>query len=133
MCDRGSNLKKALEKFSVVHCIAHRLNNTLQKIFFQAETMKAKVDVAFGEYYLDVIDDEDDQISENASEDEEEQIDVNQLIGKRNQSVNYTSTVPGRNNATATLAQLPIDAKRILVTIIHCKQLVQYVKKVNLI
>lgn len=77
MCDRGSNLKKALEKFPVVHCIAHRLNNTLQKIFFQAETMKAKVDVAFGEYYLDVIDDEDDQISENASEDEEEPIDVN--------------------------------------------------------
>ena len=131
VCDRGSNLKKALEKFPVVHCIGHRLNNTLQKIFFQAETTKAKMDIAFGEYYLDVIDDEDDQISENDSEKDEELIDDDKLIGKRNQSVNYTSAIPGRNNATATLAQLSADAKRILVTIIHCKELVQYVKTVN--
>ena len=131
VCDRGSNLRKALEKFPVVRCIGHRLNIILQRIFFQAETTKAKMDVAFGEYYLDVIDDEDDQISENDSEDDEEPIPEDKVIGKSNPSINYTSAVPGRNTATATLAQLPADAKRILVTIIHCKELVQYVKKVS--
>src|SRR5271163_2842354 len=123
VCDRGSNLKKALEKFPVVHCVGHRLNNTLQKVFYQAETTKAKKDVAFGEFYLDIIDDEDDQISENGSEEDDDASDDDddKLIDKRNRSINYTSAVPGRNAATTTLAQLPSDAKRILVTIIHCK------------
>jgi hypothetical protein len=127
VCDRGSNLKKALEKFLVVHCVGHRLNTTLQKVFHQAETTKTKKDVAFGEYYLDIIDDEDDQMSENGSEED----DDDKLIDKRNRSINHTSAVPGRNTSTTTLAQLPSDAKRILVTIIHCKELVKYIKKVN--
>jgi hypothetical protein len=132
VCDRGSNLKKALEKFPVVHCIGHRLNNTLQKVFYQAETTKAKKDVAFGEYHLDIIDDEDDQVSENDSEDNGDvPDDDDKLIDKRNRSVNYTSAAPGRNTATTTLSQLSSDAKRILVTIIHSKELVKYIKKVN--
>jgi hypothetical protein len=134
VCDRGSNLKKALEKFPVVHCIGHRLNNTLQKVFYQAETTRAKKDAAFGEYYLDIIDDEDDQISENGSEEDDDEPhddDDDKLVDKRNRSINYTSAVPSRNTATTTLAQLTSDAKRILVTIIHSKELVKYIKKVN--
>jgi hypothetical protein len=133
VCDRGSNIKKALEKFPVVHCVGHRLNNTLQKIFYQAETAKAKKDVAFGDYYLDVIEDEDDQICESGSEEDEDGHDDDKLIDKRNRSISYTAAAPGRTNATSTLAQLTSDAKRILVTIIHCKELVKYIKKVNYI
>jgi hypothetical protein len=133
VCDRGSNLKKALEKFTVVHCIAHRLNNILQKIFYQAETNKAKKDVAFGEYYVDLVEDEDDLISGsdseevNASDDDDEK-----LIDKRTKTINYTTATSSKKNATSTLSQLPSDAKRALVTIIHCKELVRYIKKVNL-
>lgn len=135
VCDRGSNLKKALEKFLVVHCIGHRLNNTLQKVFYQAEMVKAKKDIAFGDIYLDIIEDDDDQISESESEvDEQECQDYDEkLVDKRTRSINYSAAAPPRNNATATLAQLPSDAKRVLVTIIHCKELVRYIKKVKLI
>ena len=111
----------------VVHCVGHCLNNVLQIVFYQAETTKAKKEVAFGEYYLDIIEDEDDQVSESGSEGDEEQHtdDDLKLIDKRNRSINNTSTTSNRNNATATLAQLPPDAKRILVIIIHCKNLVK--------
>lgn len=34
VCDRGSNFKKALSRFTVLHCIAHRLNNVLQHTFY---------------------------------------------------------------------------------------------------
>lgn len=129
VCDRGSNLKKALEKFHVVHCVGHRLNNVLQKVFYQAETAKAKKDVAFGESYLNVIE-EDDEISESENEENEDE-DDEKLVDKRTRSINYSSTASTRNNPTTTLAQLPPDAKRILVTIIHCKELVRYIKKVN--
>jgi hypothetical protein len=134
ICDQGSNLKKALEKFTVVHCVGHRLNNVLQKVFYQAETAKAKKDIAFGDFYLDIIDDDDDQMSESESEVDEYQCDDDdkKLLDKRARAIN-SAAAPGRNNATTTLAQLPADAKRILVTIIHCKELVQYIKKVNLI
>jgi hypothetical protein len=133
VCDRGSNLKKALEKFYVVHCVAHRLNNILQKTFYQAETNKAKTEVAFGDYYTAIDEDEDDQISEGGSEEDEalRDDDDDKLIDKRTRTLNNTSTTTSRNNPTTTLAQLSSDAKRVLVTIIQCKDLVKYVKKVN--
>jgi hypothetical protein len=132
VCDRGSNLKKALAKFNLVHCVGHRLNNTLQKIFYQAETAKAKKDVAFGDFYLDIVEDDDDQLSGSSSGEDEDECDDDEklVVDKRTRSINYSSTT-GRSNATTTLAQLPSDAKRILVTIIHCKELVRYIKKVN--
>ncbi len=36
--------------------------------FYQTETIKGKEVLVFGEYYLDIIDDEDDQASENGRE-----------------------------------------------------------------
>ncbi|CAF4958557.1 unnamed protein product [Rotaria sp. Silwood1] len=129
VCDRGSNLKKALEKFTVVHCVAHRLNNVLQHTFYQAEINKVKKDVAFGDYYTNSVEDEDDQISE--SEEIEESCDDEQLIDIRTEVVSYVSKASSRNNPSTVLAQLAADAKRVLVTIIQCKELVKYIKKVN--
>ncbi|CAF5095494.1 unnamed protein product, partial [Rotaria sp. Silwood1] len=36
VCDRGSNLIKALEDYQVVHCFPHRLNNVLKRTFYSA-------------------------------------------------------------------------------------------------
>ena len=36
VCDRGSNLVKALEGYQVVHCFPHRLNNVLKRTFYSA-------------------------------------------------------------------------------------------------
>ncbi|CAF1110190.1 unnamed protein product [Adineta ricciae] len=133
VCDRGSNLKKALDKFTVVHCIGHRLNNILQKTFYQAETSKAKKDIAFGDLYVTIAEDEDDEISGCESEEASSDSDIDEkLLDKRTKNINYASSISNKNNATTTIAQLPSDAKRLLITIIHSKELVQYVKKVNL-
>jgi hypothetical protein len=35
--DRGSNIKKVLEEEEVVFCAGHRINNILEKLFFQNE------------------------------------------------------------------------------------------------
>jgi hypothetical protein len=38
VCDRGSNLVKALEDYKVLHCFPHRLNNVLKRTFYSAGT-----------------------------------------------------------------------------------------------
>lgn len=107
MYDRGSNLKKVLEKFTVIHCIGHRFNNVLQKTFYQTETNKAKKDIAFGELYATVDDDEDDEMSDGDSEgnvSSDSDIDE-KLIDKRNKTITYVSTTSNKKNAATTLSQ----------------------------
>ena len=130
VCDRGSNLKKALEKYTIVHCVAHRLNNVLQQTFYQAEMNKIRKDVAFGDNYIDPVEDEDDLISESEGEEIGDSFDDEELIDKQNKAFNV-SKISTRINPNNTIAQLPGDAKRVLTTIIYCKQLVKYIKKVN--
>lgn len=131
VCDRGSNIKKALEKFTVVHCVAHRLNNVLQATFYQSEINKAKMEVAFGDYYIDSVDYEDDEMSGGVSEETEESCDDEQPSEQKNKSFSYLSTTSSRINPNTTISQLSPDAKRVLLTIVQCKQLVQYIKKVS--
>ncbi|CAF4464747.1 unnamed protein product [Rotaria sp. Silwood2] len=40
--DRGSNIKKILEEYEVVFCAAHRVNNILERLFFQSKKKKKK-------------------------------------------------------------------------------------------
>ncbi|CAF1265169.1 unnamed protein product [Rotaria sp. Silwood1] len=42
VCDRGSNLIKALEDYQVVHCFPYRLNNVLKRTFYSAGTKEKK-------------------------------------------------------------------------------------------
>ena len=132
VCDRRSNLKKALEKFTIVHCIAHRLNNVLQKTFYQAELNKANKDIAFNDYYIGSAEDEDDRISEDESEETEESGDDEQLNDKRTTHFNQVSRISIGTNPSMTLARISSDTKRILVTITQCKEPAKYIKKVNL-
>ena len=132
VCDTGSNLKKTLEKFTVVHCIAHRLNNVLQKTFYQAELNRANKDIAFNDYYIDSAEDEDDRISEDESEEAEESGNGEQLNDKRTTDFDHVSRISSGTNPNMTLAQLSSDTKRILVTIIQCREFVKHIKKVNL-
>ena len=68
VCDTGSNFVKALSKFTVVHCITHRLNNVLPHTFYQAEINKTKKSV-FADYYIECVEDEDNNISSTDTED----------------------------------------------------------------
>jgi hypothetical protein len=42
VCDRGSNLVKALEDYQVIHCFPHRLNNVLKRTFYSAGTQEKR-------------------------------------------------------------------------------------------
>ena len=134
VCDRGSNLKKALEKYHVVHCIVHRLNNVLVKVFYQAETNEAKKDIAFPEHYVNLNEDEDDQVSDTDSDIAINEIfddDDEMLIEKQARLANYSKKTSNESIVVMTLAELPSEPKRILVNIIYCKELVTYIKKVG--
>ena len=40
--DRRSNIKKVLEQYAVVFCAAHRIDNVLERTFFQHEKKTKK-------------------------------------------------------------------------------------------
>lgn len=134
VCDGGSNLLKALEKCTVVRCMAHRLNNWLQAIFFQTETKTMKKKILFPGHFDEKSDDENDLVSDadtdgNQSDDAaEEQINI-----EEKRPITATSTRQNRKDVVSIISQLPLEARRILVTIIDCKELVQYVKKVSIL
>ncbi|CAF4461084.1 unnamed protein product, partial [Rotaria magnacalcarata] len=117
ICDRGSNFVKALSKFTVVHCIAHRLNNVLQHTFYQAEINKTKKSV-FADHYIECADDEDNYISSTDTEDDYSSGDDENLIEKGKKGINNFYRASIRNNNNVPVAQIPSDAKRVLITIV---------------
>ncbi|CAF3915154.1 unnamed protein product [Rotaria sp. Silwood1] len=133
VCDGGSNLLKALEKFTVVRCTAHRLNNCLQTIFFQTNALKFKKHILFPDHFHDKSEDEDDQDSNSEDEQKEDGFDDDEVNNQQKACIKYNSTISNRKaNAVPFISQLPTNAKRILITIVLCKELVRYVKKMNL-
>jgi hypothetical protein len=133
VCDGGSNLLKALDKFTVVRCVAHRLNNCLQAIFFQSEIMKVKKDILFPDHFNANSDGEDEAGSDTDNEQNDDVVSDDQINNKQKISVKSTSTKSNKSNIISVIASIPTDAKRILITIIECKELVKYVKKVILL
>ncbi|CAM4750578.1 unnamed protein product [Rotaria magnacalcarata] len=133
VCDGGSNLLKALEKFTVVRCVAHRLNNCLQTSFFQTNASKVKKHILFPDHFHDESEDEDDQDSNNENEQNDDGFDDDGVNDRQKACAKY-NFIPSnkKSNAISFIAQLPTDVKRILVTIVQCKELVKYVKKINL-
>jgi hypothetical protein len=133
VCDGGSNLLKALEKFTVVRCVAHRLNNCLQAIFFQSEIMKIKKHVLFPDHFNENSDGEDETGSGTDDGQNDDVVGDDQINNKQKISVKSTSTKSNKSNIISIIAQTPSDAKRILITIVECKDLVKYMKKVILV
>ncbi|CAF5007126.1 unnamed protein product, partial [Rotaria sp. Silwood1] len=119
VCDGGSNLLKALEKFTVVRCTAHRLNNCLQTIFFQTNALKFKKHILFPDHFHDKSEDEDDQDSNSEDEQKEDGFDDDEVNNQQKACIKYNSTISNRKaNAVPFISQLPTNAKRILITIV---------------
>lgn len=94
---------------------------------------KVKKDVAFADYYANSMEGEADYVSDHDTEDDISSSDEEVLIDKRSKNLNNFYATSTRNNLNNTITQLPSDAKRVLVTIIQCKDLVKYIKKVRCI
>ncbi|CAF1124375.1 unnamed protein product [Rotaria sordida] len=119
VCDGGSNLLKALEKFTVVRCTAHLLNNCLQTIFFQTNALKFKKHILFSDHFYDKSEDEGDLDSNSEDEQNEDAFDDDEINDQQKACIKYNSTVSNKKaNAISLISQLSTDAKRILITIV---------------
>lgn len=115
--DRGSNIRKALEGQDLLLCFGHRINNVLQRAFYQIKPTKreelqgAKTSVSRKR-----------PIKESDTSDEEESSD-DEL---------YKKPSPSKQpEATTSLSSLPAKPKELLDMISASKSIVKYVKLVR--
>ncbi|CAF1305990.1 unnamed protein product, partial [Didymodactylos carnosus] len=91
--------------------------------------MKVKKHILFPDDFKENSYGEDEIGSGTDDETNDGVVADDQTNDKQKSSVKSTSTKSNKNKILSIIAQIPSDAKRILITIIECKELVQYVKK----
>ncbi|CAF5125695.1 unnamed protein product, partial [Rotaria sp. Silwood1] len=146
VCDRGSNLLKALEDYQVVHCFPHRLNNISKRTFYSAGTKEKKQRKQKKESLKK--NQNDDQPSWNNSNDDdndslmyyddrdssESESDDDIVLDEKFVELalrSLSSSPPERDHVNVLEKNIPPYAAQILATIVRCKQLCCYVKRVN--
>jgi hypothetical protein len=143
VCDRGSNLVKALENHRVVHCFPHRLNNVLKRTFYSAGTQEKRErkrkqpsskktsgitssNADFAIVNDDPLLDYDDRDSSESESDGDIILDTKAVeIALRS-----LSTLSQRDYINVTELNLSPPAAQVLAVIVRCKQLCCYVKRV---
>lgn len=147
VCDRGSNFVKGLEDYDVVHCFPHRLNNILKRTFYAAGTAEKKEKkkkkltkkshnsdqlnrISFDTIVEDPLMDYDDRDS-SESEDDYENIVLDAKAVEL--ALKSLSSSPERDHVNVLEKDLPLSASQILGTIVRCKQLCCYVKRVFIV
>ena len=115
MSDRGSNIIKALENHDLIFCFAHRINNVLQRSFYQIVPKKEKANgtTPTASKRRLVVDDSTDEEFDSDSDD----------ICARPSPSKYPQ-------ATVTFSEIPHKPKELLEMIKAAKSLVKYVKLV---
>lgn len=117
MSDRGSNIIKALERHDVVFCFRHRMNNMLQRSFYQVNSKQIRQSAIVGT-----------RIESNDS--------MNVFVSSTEDSVSGDEKISKRASpskqpeAVISLTELPSRAKDLLDVITPSKSLVKYVKVV---
>ena len=140
MFQTGTNFIKALKPYSTTNCVAHSLNNIVKVSFYQTKENRTnnKIDLSEklkiicssnSENDTDCGEDEDHENNEEvkgtkSSETTDKNIGGNKSVGRVTSSyiVDYS---------TIKLSEIPSSALYILKTIISCKLVVKYIKKVR--
>lgn len=152
--DRGSNIKKTLEEEEVVFCSGHRVNNILEKLFFQNEEKnkreakkKTQQKRRLDEQSIKTFpQNEDEDIRGETSEVESEQSseendDEENLLHQRERALQdrqkiirkkSNETAVRINHLTISKLEIPPEAKRVIDVIVSSKELVHYVKLVRI-
>lgn len=143
--DRGSNLVKVLEDYEVVHCFPHRLNNVLKRTFYSAGTAEknekkrnkpikdSSNDDKTNRFTFILNDDDplmdyDDRDSSDSEEDSDCTLNAKTVeLALRCLS---SSSSPERDHINVFEKDLAPAASQVLATIVRCKQLCCYVKRV---
>ena len=145
---RGSNLVKALENYQVLHCFPHRLNNVLKRTFYSAGTeekvqrkkrraVSKKTSSDEQSKWTDFLSNDEDPLMDyddrdsSESEAEEDIILDEKAIELALRSLS-SSSASERDHVNVLEQNLPPHASQLLATIVRCKQLCCYVKRVCL-
>lgn len=118
--DRGANIKKALEGHEVLFCFGHRINNILQRAFYQ---IKSKKDRELQGATTTTNVRKKRRAKSSSSSDEENSCDDDDICRKPSPSK--------QPEATTTFASLPTKPKELLDVISASKSIVKYVKLVR--
>jgi hypothetical protein len=158
--DRGSNIKKVLEEEEIVFCSGHRVNNILERLFFQNEEKnkrdaqkKKKQQSLKKVQQVEVEDEEEDEdIDEQIDDLESDQssdLDSSDIVMKQQRKKLFkqqrlphnrqkiignksTETIVTVNHLTILKSEIPLEAKRVIDLIASSKDLVYYVKLVRI-
>lgn len=134
MCDRGANLLKALQDYEVLNCFPHRMNNILKRAFFQSKNNQRSTKKPTT-VQVTTSTDADVDIDQNDSSDSDSSIENEELFQPRKQIKKKKRKRQSANSNVSDqmklkLEDIPIKAQEIIETIIQCKKLVRYIKKV---
>ena len=131
--DGGTNLVKALKPYRSLYCYGHRLNNVLKRSFFQSNKKKRKNETA--DVQAPTVQSNkkqtDSDLSTSTSDDD---IETVLPIAKRKTKTKVTA---GAVQSITTdprkleLTDMEPAAQKVIETIVNCKKLVKFVKKVN--
>ena len=122
VCDRGSNFLKAFQDLNPITCYAHRLNNVLKRSFFQYQKEPLPPS-AISVKKTCASDDE-----ENSDDDDAFSIPSKPMI---NRNLNVYPKVGKDQMMTTKLINAPPAGQLLIKTIVECKSLAKYIKKVN--
>ena len=131
--DRGSNLVKALKPYRSLYCYGHRLNNVLKRSFFQSNKKKRKNETANVQAPTVQSNKKqtDSDLSISTSDDD---IETVLPIAKRKTKTKVTAGVVQSittDPRKLELTDMEPAAQKVIETIVNCKKLVKFVKKVN--
>lgn len=147
VCDRGSNIIKALDGCRIVHCFPHRLNNILKRTFYSAGTrekiQKRKEKQTANNNQNDTIypwndsmgNDDDSLMDYDDRDSNDSDVEDDFILNDRTVELALRGLVspPEVDHINILEQDLPYYANQILTTIVHSKQLCRYVKRVFII
>jgi hypothetical protein len=124
VCDRGSNFLKAFRELHPITCYGHRLNNVLKRSFFQHQKQSSTSSAGSVEK-TSVSDDEEED------DDNDDSFCIPSKPIKSNKNLNIHRKVGKEQIMTTKLVDTPPAAQLLIKTIVECKSLARYIKKVN--
>jgi hypothetical protein len=119
--DRGANIKKALEGHEVLFCFGHRINNILQRAFYQ---IKLKQDQQLQATTTTTNVRKKRRAKSSSSSDGENSSDDDDDRCRK-------PSPSKQPEATTTFASLPTKPKELLDVISASKSIVKYIKLVS--
>jgi 3-mercaptopyruvate sulfurtransferase SseA len=122
VCDRGANFLKAFRDLQPITCYGHRINNVLKRGFFQHQKQAHIPSTTANE--TPISDDEED-------DDEDNPFCIPSKPIKVNENSNRYTTAVKEQTMAMKLVDTPPAAQLLVKTIVECKSLAKYIKKVS--